>query len=74
MTSPYDANATPREMPTTVVAVRLLNLSKPMRTDMVNTATDVNALSIWMNDTDSVRYARLEKMSEAENRAPIGTI
>ena len=43
--------------------------SSPAATDMPSTATAVNALIIWMNDTDSVRYATFEKIKLAEKRA-----
>jgi len=44
--SPYDARATPAEMPMTVTALRLSHVSRPIMTDMPRTATEVKALSL----------------------------
>ena len=46
LSSPRLANATPAEMARTTIAVRRLNFSNPIMTDMSSTATEVNALSL----------------------------
>lgn len=44
--SPYEASATPAEMQTTMTSVRCVGVSRPIRTDIPRTATEVNALSL----------------------------
>ena len=72
--SPYDAVATPNEIMTTIAVSVVDNCFRPNENEMINTATGVNAFSIWMNGTLRCRYAMLLRIRLAENSTPIGRI